>query len=48
MSFDGNALVIGGDDDGGGFAFGVQARVDEVRIYDRALTPTEITRLTTP
>jgi len=48
VDFDMSTLVIGGDEDTGAFEFGLVGRLDEVRIYDRALSPAEIARLATP
>jgi hypothetical protein len=46
VSFDGDPLVLGGDVDGS-FGYAMSGSVDEVRIYDRALSVAEIGILAT-
>jgi hypothetical protein len=43
--FDGHDVLIGGDENGGNPAYMWHGRVDELRIYDRALSGTEILAL---
>jgi len=45
VDFDGSDVFISADDDDGGVADGVQGAIDDVRIFDRALTPSEVLAL---
>ena len=40
--FDGNPILVGGDENGGGATSYFPGGIDDVRLYDRALTPAEI------
>jgi hypothetical protein len=44
VTFDASDIVIGGDNDGS-FGFATDGLIDEIRIYDRALSSTEIATL---
>jgi hypothetical protein len=47
VSFDASELVIGGDNDST-FAFATDGLIDELRIYDRALSAIEIATIAGP
>lgn len=45
LVFDDSPLIVGGEDNGDGFVFPFLGAIDDVRIYDRALSETEMTAL---
>lgn len=46
--FDAQDIVLGGDRNAGSFVYGWQGRLDELRVYDRALMQAEIMALAAP